>query len=57
MLYYALIFFVISVVAGFMGFKKIESGASKIAKLFFYIFLILAILFFATSLLGLSLIA
>jgi uncharacterized membrane protein YtjA (UPF0391 family) len=57
MLYYALVFFAISVVAGVFGFKSIESGASKIAKLFFYIFLALTIIVIAASILGISLIA
>ena len=57
MLYYALVFFVISVVAGIFGFKSVESGASKIAKLFFYIFLVLTAIVIAASILGISLIA
>ena len=43
MLNYAIIFFVISVIAGLLGFRSVESGASKIAKIFFFIFLALAI--------------
>jgi uncharacterized membrane protein YtjA (UPF0391 family) len=57
MLYYALVFFVISVVAGFFGFGSIESGASKIAKLFFYVFLALALLVLVFSVLGIGLLA
>ncbi len=44
MLKWALIFFVISVVAGLLGFTGIASGAAGIAKILFYI--ALAILLF-----------
>lgn len=57
MLYYALVFFVISVIAGLLGFRNVESGASKIAKVFFYLFLILTLGVLVMAVLGLSLIA
>ncbi len=37
MLKWAVIFFLISVVAGFFGFRGVESGAQKIAKVLFFI--------------------
>lgn len=43
MLLWALIFFIISVVAGIFGFTKIASGAAGIAKIIFGIFLLLFI--------------
>ncbi len=43
MLRWALIFFVISLVAGALGFTGIASGAGRIAKLLFGIFLAVAI--------------
>ena len=55
MLTYALIFFVIAVIAGMLGFKGVESGASKIAKIFFFIFIILALLVVGATVLGLKL--
>jgi len=55
MLYYALVFFVIAVVAGLLGFKNVESGATKIAKVFFFIFIVLALLVVAATVLGFSL--
>ena len=55
MLYYALLFFVIAIVAGLLGFNDVQSGANKIAKFFFFIFIILALLVVAATLLGLSL--
>ena len=56
MLYYALLFFVIAVVAGLLGFKGVESGATKIAKIFFFIFILLALAVVAATILGISLV-
>jgi len=39
MLTWALIFFLISLVAGFFGFTGVASGARTIAKVLFFIFL------------------
>ena len=55
MLHYALVFFVISVIAGIFGFRGVESGASKIAKVFFFIFLALAVVAILTIVLGIKL--
>lgn len=57
MLYYALLFFVISIVAGLLGFRGIESGAATIARLFFFIFLLLAIGVVIAAILGIGLLA
>lgn len=57
MLYYALVFFAISVIAGWMGFHGVESGAATISKVFFFIFLLLAIGVVLATVLGVSLIA
>ena len=54
MLHYAIVFFVISVIAGLVGFGGVESGASKIAKVFFFIFLVLAVLVGLGVLLGIK---
>jgi uncharacterized membrane protein YtjA (UPF0391 family) len=43
MLYYAAMFFVIAVVAAIFGFGGIAAGAVGIAKILFFIFLILFI--------------
>ena len=56
MLYYALLFFVIAVVTGLLGFKGVESGATKIAKIFFFIFIVLALAVVAATILGISLV-
>jgi uncharacterized membrane protein YtjA (UPF0391 family) len=55
MLYYALVFFVIAIIAGLLGFKGVESGATKIAKFFFFLFIVLAIAVVVATLLGISL--
>ena len=57
MLYYALLFLVISLIAGLLGFRGIESGAATISKVFFFIFLVLAIGIAVAALLGVSLFA
>lgn len=41
MLYYALVFFVIALVAALFGFGGIAVGAVEIAKVLFFIFLVL----------------
>ena len=41
MLHYALVFFVIATVAAIFGFGGIAAGAVEIAKILFFIFLIL----------------
>lgn len=40
MLYYALIFLVVALAAGFLGFGGIAFAAAGIAKIFFFIFLV-----------------
>ncbi|MDB5558053.1 MAG: hypothetical protein JWQ36_987 [Enterovirga sp.] len=51
MLRWALIFFVISLVAGALGFTGIASGAGRIARLLFGLFLVLAIVVVIVALL------
>ena len=46
MLYYAIVFFVIALVAALFGFGGIAAGAVSIAKILFWIFLV----FFLVSL-------
>lgn len=40
MLYWAVVFFVIAIVAGFFGFGGIASAASGIAQILFFVFLV-----------------
>ncbi|WP_375461309.1 DUF1328 domain-containing protein [uncultured Enterovirga sp.] len=43
MLKWALIFFVVSLIAGALGFTGIAAGAGRIAKILFGVFLVLAL--------------
>ncbi len=52
MLKWALIFFLISVVAGVMGFTGIAVGAAEIAKVLFFIAVTLFVIFLAIGLLA-----
>lgn len=45
MLKWALVFFVISLIAGLFGFTGVASGAAAIAKILFYIAIALFLLF------------
>jgi uncharacterized membrane protein YtjA (UPF0391 family) len=49
MLHYAAVFFVIALIAAVFGFTGIAAGAAEIAKILFYIFLVV---FAVTLLLG-----
>jgi uncharacterized membrane protein YtjA (UPF0391 family) len=48
MLYYALVFFIIALFAGVLGFGGIAVAAAGIAKILFFVFLVL----FVVSLIG-----
>ena len=43
MLYYAVVFFVIAIIAAVLGFGGIAFGAVEIAKVLFFVFLVLFI--------------
>jgi uncharacterized membrane protein YtjA (UPF0391 family) len=51
MLYWALVFFVVALVAGVLGFGGIAAAASDTARILFFIFLVI---FLATLVLGLA---
>ncbi len=44
MLYYAVVFFIVAIVAGIFGFGNISAGATQIAKILFFIFIVLFLL-------------
>jgi uncharacterized membrane protein YtjA (UPF0391 family) len=50
MLHYAVVFFVIAIIAAVLGFGGIAAGAAGIAKILFFVFLIVAIGAFLMSL-------
>ena len=52
MLKYAIVFAVISLVAGLLGFGGIAAGAAGIAKLLCGLFLVLAVIFVVLAALG-----
>ena len=43
MLYYAAIFFVIALIAALFGFGGIAAGATEIAKILFFVFLLVTV--------------
>lgn len=52
MLKYAIVFAIISLIAGALGFGGIAAGAAGIAKILFGLFLILAVVFLVLAALG-----
>jgi uncharacterized membrane protein YtjA (UPF0391 family) len=50
MLRYAVIFLIIGLIAGLLGFTSIAGAAIGIAKIFFFIFLVLFLLFLVLGL-------
>lgn len=50
MLYWALVFFVIALIAAALGFGGIAGGAMTIAQILFFIFLVLFVVFLITGL-------
>lgn len=49
MLRYAVVFFIIAIIAAVFGFTGIAAGATEVAKILFFIFLVI---FLATLLIG-----
>lgn len=52
MLKYALIFAVISLIAGALGFTGVAAGSAGIAKILFVLFLVIAVIFVVLAVLG-----
>lgn len=52
MLYWALVFLVVAIIAGALGFRDVAGTATSIAKVLFFLFLILFIVFLVLNLLG-----
>lgn len=48
MLYYALVFFIVALVAGILGFGVVAFAAAEIARVLFFIFLVLFIVSLVT---------
>lgn len=52
MLKWALIFFIVSLIAGALGFTRVSSAAGGIAKVLFWIFLIIVVIFLILALMA-----
>ncbi len=50
MLHYAVVFLVIALIAALFGFGGIAAGAVEIAKILFFVFVIMAVVTFVISL-------
>jgi uncharacterized membrane protein YtjA (UPF0391 family) len=50
MLHYAIVFFIIALIAALFGFGGIAAGAAGIAKILFFVFLAMAIVSFLVNL-------
>jgi uncharacterized membrane protein YtjA (UPF0391 family) len=49
MLHYAVVFFIIALIAAVFGFGGIAAGAVEIAKILFFVFLLLAVVSFVLN--------
>ncbi len=52
MLYWALVFFIVAIVAGLLGFGGISVAASGIAQILFYVFVVIFLVTLIAGLLG-----
>ena len=57
LLQWALIAFVVAIVAGLFGFTGIDSGAASVGRVLFGLFLVVAVIFLVLALLGVSILA
>lgn len=57
LLQWALIAFVVAIVAGLFGFTGVAQGAASIGRLLFGLFLVVAVIFLVLALLGVSILA
>lgn len=57
LLQWALIAFVVAIVAGLFGFTGVAQGAASVGRLLFGMFLVVAVIFLVLALLGVSILA
>ena len=57
LLQWALIAFVVAIVAGLFGFTGVASGAASIGRVLFGLFLVVAVIFLVLALLGVIILA
>jgi uncharacterized membrane protein YtjA (UPF0391 family) len=52
MLYWALVFFIVAIVAGLLNFTQISQGALSVARVLFFVFLVLLVISLLFHVLG-----
>lgn len=52
MLTWAIIFLIVAIIAGFFGFRDVENLSLQIAKVLFFLFLVMFVVFFVLSFMG-----
>jgi uncharacterized membrane protein YtjA (UPF0391 family) len=57
LLQWALIAFVVAIVAGLFGFTGVAQGAASVGRVLFGLFLVIAVVFLVLALLGISILA
>jgi uncharacterized membrane protein YtjA (UPF0391 family) len=57
LLQWALIAFVVAIVAGLFGFTGVAQGAASVGRVLFGLFLVVAVIFLVLALLGVSILA
>jgi uncharacterized membrane protein YtjA (UPF0391 family) len=57
LLQWALIAFVVAIIAGLFGFTGVAHGADSIGRVLFGLFLVVAVIFLVLALLGVSILA
>jgi uncharacterized membrane protein YtjA (UPF0391 family) len=57
LLQWALIAFVVAIIAGLFGFTGVAQGAASIGRVLFGLFLVVAVIFLVLALLGVSILA
>jgi uncharacterized membrane protein YtjA (UPF0391 family) len=57
LLQWALIAFVVAIVAGLFGFSGVAQGAASVGRLLFGLFIVVAVVFLVLALLGVSILA
>jgi uncharacterized membrane protein YtjA (UPF0391 family) len=57
LLQWALIAFVVAIVAGLFGFTGVAQGAASVGRVLFGLFLVVAVVFLVLALLGISILA
>jgi len=57
LLQWALVAFVVAIIAGLFGFTGVAQGAASVGRTLFGLFLVIAVIFLVLALLGISILA